>query len=270
MAGLLRNGRIPVKPSRLLSPLQSVGANKTIAMSTFYSPHYVFALSSNRYTSEADTLAKEWAERRYNTRSELFWWTCITKKETLTSKKTLRSWIARRTRMAFVESLRKRGYDSDGTRLDPTDGGKALYGTAQLLVREPCIFMKTEDVRKETDLALEIIFQRMKKLEGKQKDGQVAKAPKASYDGRTSTLRQGSQRRYEISKTLASTKSQKQWSEGKGIIRKTSERVQNEEQGIVRRTTERERILEPGADTNKKPPRNRSHNGGFTIGRKIQ
>ncbi|CAG8950242.1 hypothetical protein HYFRA_00008480 [Hymenoscyphus fraxineus] len=357
MARLLRNGRIPVKPSILLKPLQSVGAKKIVAMSAFYSPYYVFALSSNRYTSEADTLAKEWAERQFNTRSEPFWWTCITKKEALTSKRTLRSWIARRTRMAFVESLRKRGYGSDGTRLDPTDGGKALYGTAQFLVREPCLLMKTEDLRKETDLALETIFQRMKKLEGKQKHGQGANVPNATSAGRTSTLRQGSQkinqisytsaptqsqeqrnegrgsqRRYEISNTSAPTQSQRQWSEGKGIIRKTSERMQNgeqdisrritegvqtqqqgivrrikervqsqkqwsegkdiirktsermqneeqdisrritegvqtQEQGIVRRITGGVQFLEPGADTIKTPPRNRSPNGGLTIER---
>lgn len=57
-----------------------------------------------------------------------------------------------------MESLEKKGYNSDGTRLDPTDGVDVLYGTAQLMPREPALVIKAEDLRKETDLVLEGIF----------------------------------------------------------------------------------------------------------------
>lgn len=76
--------------------------------------------------------------------------------------------MSRRTRIAFVESLRKKGYNTDGTRIDPADGGEELYGTAQLVPRESCLLTTAEDLRKETDLVLEGIFKIIKKNQAAQ------------------------------------------------------------------------------------------------------
>ncbi len=56
--------------------------------------------------------------------------------------------------MAFTESLRKRGYAPDGTRLDKTDNIPVLFGTAQLNPVAAILKAKTEDLTKETDAAV--------------------------------------------------------------------------------------------------------------------
>lgn len=67
-----------------------------------------------------------------------------------------------------MESLKQKGYNPDGTRLDPTDGVEVLYGTAQLTPKEPCLRIKSEDLRKETDLVLEGIFKMIEKRRKKE------------------------------------------------------------------------------------------------------
>jgi hypothetical protein len=91
---------------------------------------------------------QRWAERQ-----DPLWWSCIAFIKGFDSKRTRRSWAARRLRTAFVESLKKQGYAANGTRLDGS-GRKPLFGTAQLSPHEPMFKTKIEDLVKQTDIAV--------------------------------------------------------------------------------------------------------------------
>jgi hypothetical protein len=52
--------------------------------------------------------------KRWQARQEPFWWSVITRKD-IENHRTVRNWVARRLRHAFVELLRKKGYAADGS-----------------------------------------------------------------------------------------------------------------------------------------------------------
>jgi hypothetical protein len=61
-------------------------------------------------------------------------------------------------RQAFVESLRKQGYASDGSPL-PGIQKPALYGTAMLGAMEPILKLKSDALIERTDLLVDRIIQ---------------------------------------------------------------------------------------------------------------
>jgi len=134
--------------------------------------------------------------QRWQTRQEPFWWSVITRKD-IENRRTVRSWVARRLRNAFIEALRKKGYGSDGTRID--GNGEPLIGTAQLIPNESIKTKKYSDLVDQADLTVEaIIIQRFRnqsfkpawnqKLDGakrplywKKKPGKAPTTPETPY-----------------------------------------------------------------------------------------
>lgn len=110
--------------------------------------------------------------KRWDSRREPFWWNCIARKD-IDSHRTVRSWLSRRLRCAFTESLRKRGYDADGNRIDGI--GLPLVGTAQLFPHKTLLVARYADVVFQTDLAVTSIIQLRNtyKPPNKQRGGQV-------------------------------------------------------------------------------------------------
>lgn len=69
----------------------------------------------------------------------------------------MRSWLARRTRNAFRESLKKKGFDADGRSL-PGSGNKAdLFGTASFAVQRAALKVPYVELVKQTDIAVSCI-----------------------------------------------------------------------------------------------------------------
>lgn len=93
--------------------------------------------------------------KRWQTRQEPFWWNVIARKD-IENKRTVRSWVARRLRHAFVESLKKKGYKPDGHRID--GNGVPLIGTAQLFPHHSILRKKFVDLVYQTDLTVEAIL----------------------------------------------------------------------------------------------------------------
>lgn len=96
--------------------------------------------------------------KRYAMREEIpLWWSCVTKREFGHKDRVVRSWLARRTRDAFKESMRKSGYDTDGRPL-PGSGNKAdLFGTAYFSVQRQATTTSFVDLVKQTDIAVSYI-----------------------------------------------------------------------------------------------------------------
>ena len=83
----------------------------------------------------------------------------------------MRSWIARRTRNAFAESLKKRGFDPDGRRL-PGSGNKAdMFGTASIAVSRVAMTTPYVELVKQTDIAVKYMENFQVKREGFKKGG---------------------------------------------------------------------------------------------------
>jgi hypothetical protein len=82
------------------------------------------------------------------------WWSCVATREAGHSDRVVRSWLARRTRNAFAESLKKRGFDTDGRRL-PGSGNQAdLFGTASFSVLRLAAKLPYVELIKQTDIVV--------------------------------------------------------------------------------------------------------------------
>lgn len=120
-----------------------------------YSPNYsaFVATASQQLLSSENTLYPKFAKRWEECQDPLRWSTTAKKGF---GKRCVRSWAARRLKVAFTESLRKKGYTRNGCRI----GGdaKPLVGTAQFLF-DPMI-LKTNhlDLVAQTDLTVEAML----------------------------------------------------------------------------------------------------------------
>jgi hypothetical protein len=143
-------------------PLSSSGI--TAFTARFHNKH-AYSLSSGRFTAHPPTwvLKAEWSLSRWSERKEPFWWSCVAKKEVAVMKKLPRSYTARKVRNAIVESLRKKGFNPDGTSADGT--GKELYGSAQFLPEAPALKLPFAEIVKQTDIAIERIIEGIQKLD---------------------------------------------------------------------------------------------------------
>jgi hypothetical protein len=136
-----------------LSPFNRPGVTN-ILVKYHTNPTYLYA--SDRF-DRASPITPEaiWADRsRWFKRTDPFWWSVLAKKDGIASKRTLRSYMARRVRDAVKESLNKRGYKSDGTRL-VEDGQPTLTGTMQIVTKSTVLTMRYADIVRETDVVIE-------------------------------------------------------------------------------------------------------------------
>lgn len=62
--------------------------------------------------------------------------------------------------MAFVASLKKRGWDANGRPLAGSGQAQPLYGTLQMAAAKASITVKIEQLAKDTDLIVEQIVQK--------------------------------------------------------------------------------------------------------------
>lgn len=91
-------------------------------------------------------------------------------------KGVTRSYMARRVRCAIVESLRKKGFNSDGTSADGT--GKEIYGSAQFRTETPALTLPFVEIVKQTDIAIERLIKGIQ-----MKDDKSARTKKGLTNG---------------------------------------------------------------------------------------
>ncbi len=96
----------------------------------------------------------------------------------------MRSWLARRTRNALTESLKKKGFDSDGRRLPGSGNQTDLYGTAFLGVRRLAKKIPYIELIQQTDLAVSAIQEIHDRGGGKNRGNGQTKGAKGHGIGR--------------------------------------------------------------------------------------
>lgn len=96
--------------------------------------------------------------RRWDERTEPFWWSAITLKN-VRSARTIRTHMNRKIRHAFTESLKKKGYRPDGSRLPGEEDKPPLTGSAHIAPTEEVLRTKMKDLILQTDIAVESILQ---------------------------------------------------------------------------------------------------------------
>ncbi|KAL5317348.1 hypothetical protein ACEPPN_014443 [Leptodophora sp. 'Broadleaf-Isolate-01'] len=123
-----------------------------------YKDARVYNLCAMRWTEASPNTfpLRDYFSQRWEDRKDPFWWSAIAHKF-LESKRVVRSHAARKLRLAFTESLRKKGFAPDGNVLDGK-GVKPLTGTAQLTPLEAILKTRQSDLVLQTDVAVEHIL----------------------------------------------------------------------------------------------------------------
>jgi hypothetical protein len=125
-----------------------------------FNKDYTYTISAAQSLEHDDTPLHNLYTRKWQERTDPLWWSVIAKWNLETNKRVIRSWACRKLRIAFVESLKKRGFASDGSRIDGTGEEPSLIGTAQL-TPELCILKtKHEYLVQQTDEAVKLIIER--------------------------------------------------------------------------------------------------------------
>ncbi|TAQ88936.1 hypothetical protein B7494_g2737 [Chlorociboria aeruginascens] len=113
----------------------------------------------------------------YESRTEPLWWACSCSKNNGGNKKVVRSWIMRRLRVAFVESLKRIGYDKDGYPLEEAiseEVQEPLFATINMYAQESLAATKFTELQGEMDLLVKTIIRiHRKKLTNDAKGGQL-------------------------------------------------------------------------------------------------
>jgi hypothetical protein len=122
-----------------------------------YTKKYAYASTVSKLLDFPEAALHPKFEKRWQTRQEPLWWN-VTARRDFEHKRSVRSWVSRRVRVAFVESLRKRGYAQDGSRIN--GAGEPLVGTAQFFPERPILNTKFKDLVLQTDSVVTAIINR--------------------------------------------------------------------------------------------------------------
>jgi hypothetical protein len=139
--------------------LKPVNLQGVKAFKLRFNKDYTYTISAARALEYDDTPLHTMFDRRWKERKDSLWWSVIARWN-FEKKRVVRSWACRRLRVAFVESLRKRGYASDGSRIDEAGRELPLVGTAQLSPELSILKIKLEALVQQTDQAVKFIIDR--------------------------------------------------------------------------------------------------------------
>ncbi|KAK0112874.1 hypothetical protein ONS95_014596 [Cadophora gregata] len=141
-----------------LTSLNPAGRNTWSAFTIRYRDARVYTVTALRWrdTHPNNFPLRKLFEQRWDERMDPFWWSAIAYKS-LESKRVVRSYAARKLRIAFTESLKKKGFAPDGNTLMGGEAGP-LTGTAQLTPNETILKTRLSDLVIQTDAALEEVL----------------------------------------------------------------------------------------------------------------
>ncbi|KFY84074.1 hypothetical protein V500_09629 [Pseudogymnoascus sp. VKM F-4518 (FW-2643)] len=92
-------------------------------------------------------------KRKWESRTDPLWWNCLSSKQ-ISMKRVVRSWVNSRARVAFVNALKRKGYDTNGYRIDG-NGDEVpkpnLVGSLHLTTRAELVRAEWPDVEDQAD-----------------------------------------------------------------------------------------------------------------------
>jgi hypothetical protein len=143
-----------------------------------FSKQYAYPFTLSRF-AEVDYLTKYNIDAPpYQTRTDTLWWSAVARKNVL-NKRVLRSWASRKVRIAFVESLRKKGYASDGSPITGSKNQSPLAGCAYFDPTEAILKTTVEELAKQTDIAVDKIIEAQSANSSLGRKGQKTLSPKS-------------------------------------------------------------------------------------------
>lgn len=145
----------------------------------YWAPHHAISINGMRFVTQKHNPVHEMLTRRWNTRTDPFWWHCLISASVGGPKATVRGWLRRRAAAAIIESLRKNGYAKDGSRFPSEVGasGGDLVGTATFFVGKKLCRTSWKDLQEKSDLLITKIIK-------KTRDGQRKPFDKTWYGDR--------------------------------------------------------------------------------------
>lgn len=141
-------------------PIKRKPEAQSIAMVLFSKSH-VTAINSQDPLSKDHHPLRELTIAKYAERKDPLWWNVLGKTEL--RPRVVRSWAINRTRVAFKDALKRKGYDENGYRLsDSADGQrpeKDLVGSVLFMVNQGAAKASFEELNTEADAVLDAILQ---------------------------------------------------------------------------------------------------------------
>lgn len=163
----LQNCGRRIMPYSFLQRLPKSGDATTTGFTLLFSPELCFLVTSSAWAINpgiCPTVSNNF--QRWNQRPDALWWSAIGTIK-LAPKRVLRSWAARRLRVAFVESLRKCGYSENGVFLSESKKNgvyhqPSLKGTVQLFANNPSLLkMRNHDLMKHMDQTVHLLIEKL-------------------------------------------------------------------------------------------------------------
>lgn len=120
---------------------------------------HAFSMTAGTGRDLASNIGPDRFTRRWKERTDTLWWNVIGFKS-VAPKRVLRSYMARKVRVAFVEALKKRGVAPDGSWIDAEaqQTRKPVFGTAHMSPTIEVLTTKMEDLLLEMDKAVDVIL----------------------------------------------------------------------------------------------------------------
>lgn len=118
-------------------------------------PPYAARYLASSFSPLYPKLTQIYAQRDPNT----LWWR-VSVGQLHDFKRVVRSWSARRARIAFKEALKKQGFDEAGRRIDSTDQRGPLAGSFEIHLRRPSLEQSFQEIQKDSEsLLIDILAQ---------------------------------------------------------------------------------------------------------------
>ena len=141
-----------------------------------YANHHAYTYTAQSMKIGHEGPFKKYFVRAWAQRQEPLWTCFVTTKfkgQEAKIKRTMRSWVVRRIRMAFADSMERHGFTKDGESLEGNIVGASIFGTAQFMAEEHVVNMSMADIGDQMDFCV-------KKMIAKQGLGQVVKPTRAT------------------------------------------------------------------------------------------
>jgi len=151
----------PIRSAQSLRQINIPGVNTLMVK---WAPHHAMALNSRILGTPYHPLHDQ-TKRRWDSRTDPFWWNCLTSTKVGGNKKVVRGWLNNRARVAFTNALKSKGYAKNGARLVKDSGEDAkedLVGSAQFLVLPQLLHTGWKDLCKQTELIVAAIEEMQK------------------------------------------------------------------------------------------------------------
>ncbi|KAE8372256.1 hypothetical protein BDV26DRAFT_104827 [Aspergillus bertholletiae] len=142
-----------------------------------YVPKHVISPIASRYLASPINPIRFKIQHLYATRDRTTLWWRVSLQHLQQQRRVVRSWCARRVRLAFQRALKERGFDAEGRRIKPSsdepsegkDGN--LVGSIDILVRPQCIQENYATVQADMNSLVDSLIQNRNK-------GDQPKAPR--------------------------------------------------------------------------------------------